>query len=202
MPCKGPGGICIRVKICGVTRVEDALLAERAGASAIGIVMCSDSPRSVSFERAERIMNETGPLTAVVLVTHTTVRADLDDILGLGPHAIQISHHFRDLPGKGVKIIRSLRPGDPLPGDCDAVVVDASQGKGLPYDPEYARMVVKNSKIPVILAGGLAPDNVARAIREVRPYAVDVASGVEAGRGIKDPGKVRAFISACHREIS
>jgi phosphoribosylanthranilate isomerase len=182
--------------------VEDALFAERAGASAIGIVMCSDSPRSVSFDRAGRIMNEIGPLTSVVLVTHTSDRADLDQMLGLGPHAIQISHPFRDLPRKGVKIIRSLRPGDPLPGDCDAVVVDASQGKGLPYDPEYARMAVKNSKIPVILAGGLTPENVARAIREVRPYAVDVASGVEAGRGIKDPEKVRAFISACFREQS
>jgi phosphoribosylanthranilate isomerase len=164
--------------------------------------MCSDSPRSVSYDKAERIMSETGPLTAVVIVTHTTARADLDKILGLAPHAIQISHPFHDLPGKEVKVIRSLRTGDPLPGDCDAVVVDASQGKGLPYDQVYARMVVKNSKIPVILAGGLTPDNVARAIREVRPYAVDVASGVEAGRGIKDPEKVRAFISACLREQS
>ena len=147
-------------------------------------------------------MSEIGPLTTVVLVTHTTARADLDQILGLGPHAIQISHPFHDLPGHGVKVIRSLRPGDPLPGDCDAVVVDASQGKGLPYDPAYARMVVKNSKIPVILAGGLTPDNVARAIMEVHPYAVDVASGVEAGRGIKDPEKLRAFISACFGEHS
>jgi phosphoribosylanthranilate isomerase len=182
--------------------VEDALLAEQAGASAIGIVMCSDSPRSVSYDRAKAVISEMGPLTTTVIVTHTRDQADVDKILGLNPCAIQISHPFHDLFGKEVKIIRSIRPGDPLPGDCDALVVDASQGKGLPYNPAYARMVAKKSKIPVILAGGLTPGNVAFAIREVRPYAVDVASGVESGPGIKDPDKVRAFIGACFREQS
>jgi phosphoribosylanthranilate isomerase len=180
--------------------VEDALFAEQAGASAIGIVMFSDSPRSVGYDRARSILREMGPLTPAVIVTHTRNRADVNEILGLNPCAIQISHPFQDLSGTGVKIIRSIRPGDPLPEDCDALVVDASQGKGLPYDPTYARMAVKRSKIPVILAGGLTPGNVAYAIREVCPYAVDVASGVESGPGIKDPGKVRAFIDACFRE--
>jgi len=180
--------------------VEDALFAERAGASAIGIVMCSDSLRSVSYDQARDILADMGPLSATVIVTHTRNRADLNEILGLNPCAIQISHPFQDLSGTGVKIIRSIRPGDPLPEDCDALVVDASQGKGLPYDPAYARMVVKKSKIPVILAGGLTPGNVAYAIREVDPYAVDVATGVESGPGIKDPRKVRAFIDACFRE--
>jgi len=180
--------------------VGDALFAEQAGASAIGIVMCSDSPRSVSYNLAGDILTEMGPLTATVIVTHTRNRAAVNEILGLNPCAIQISHPFQDLSGTGVKIIRSIRPGDPIPEDCDALVVDASQGKGQPYDPVYARMVVKKSKIPVILAGGLTPGNVAHAIREVRPYAVDVASGVESRPGIKDPGQVQAFIDACFRE--
>jgi phosphoribosylanthranilate isomerase len=143
-----------------------------------------------------------GPLISTVIVTHSRNMADIDRILGLNPCAIQISHPFQNLSGKGVRIIRSIRPGDPLPEDCDAVVVDASQGKGLPYDLEYARMVAENSKIPLILAGGLTPGNVAHAIRELHPYAVDVASGVESAPGIKDPHKVRDFISACFREQS
>ena len=175
--------------------MEDLLLAEQAGASAVGIVMCSDSPRSVDSDQARFLLGEAGPLTVTVIVTHTADLKDIDGILGLNPCALQISHPFPDLRGKGVKIIRSIRPGDPVPGDCDALVVDASQGKGLHYDPAYARMVVEQSKIPVILAGGLTPGNVVRAIRKVRPYGVDVASGVESRPGIKDPEKVRSFIN-------
>ncbi|MBP1929312.1 phosphoribosylanthranilate isomerase [Methanolinea mesophila] len=160
-------------------------------------MMCSDSPRSVHSEQAGILLDNAGPLTVTVIVTHTRDMEDIDSIIGLNPCALQISHPFPDLRGRGVKIIRSIRPGERIPDDCDALVVDASQGKGLPYDPVYARKVVERSTVPVILAGGLTPANVAGAIREVRPYAVDVATGVESRPGIKDPEKVRAFMRAC-----
>ena len=118
-------------------------------------------------------------------------------MIALHPHAIQISHPFRFAENPGVRVIRVIGRGDPLPGDCDAVIVDDSHGKGRDFDPSYARDTVKRSTVPVILAGGLTPDNVGEAIRRVRPYAVDVASGVELSPGIKNPEKVKAFIAAC-----
>ena len=118
-------------------------------------------------------------------------------MIALRPDAIQISHPFIFENDPGVQVIRVIGRGDPLPEDCDAVIVDDSHGKGRDFDPSYARETVKRSKIPVILAGGLTPENVGEAIRRIRPYAVDVASGVEISPGIKDHEKVRAFIAAC-----
>jgi phosphoribosylanthranilate isomerase len=118
-------------------------------------------------------------------------------MIGLHPHAIQISHPFTFRDDPGVKVIRVIGRGDPLPEDCDAVIVDDSHGKGRDFDPSYASNTVMHSQIPVILAGGLTPENVGDAIRRVRPYAVDVASGVEVSPGVKDHEKVRAFIAAC-----
>lgn len=189
----------MRVKICGIARLEDALFAEEQGADAIGVVVFSKgaSQRVVKAEKAREIFEAVGPFTTTVAVSHTKSEDDLRRIIALHPHAIQISHPFRFDEDPGVRIIRVVGRGDPLPEDCDAVIVDDSHGKGRDFDPAYARDTVKHAKIPVILAGGLTPDNVGEAIRRVRPYAVDVASGVEVSPGIKDPEKVRAFIAAC-----
>jgi phosphoribosylanthranilate isomerase len=89
-----------------------------------------------------------------------------------------------------------VRPGNALPEDGDGIVVDQSMGTGTLFDPGFALDVVRRSPVPVILAGGLTPENVAGAIRAVRPYAVDVASGVEVRPGVKDPARVTAFIRA------
>jgi phosphoribosylanthranilate isomerase len=93
-------------------------------------------------------------------------------------------------------VIRVIGRDKPLPEDCDAIIVDESHGSGRHFDRSYARDVVQRSKVPVILAGGLNPENVADAIRQVQPYAVDVASGIEKLPGIKDPRKIAAFIAA------
>ena len=186
----------MRVKICGITSVEDARHAEEAGADAIGVVLLSKSPRCVSLERARRIFRAAGPFIATVAVTHTRSQDDLTRVLALRPHAIQISHPFTFAARPLAQILRVVRPGDPLPGDADALVVDQSMGTGRPYDPEFARGLIRGSLLPVILAGGLTPGNVAGAIRAIRPYAVDVASGVEVRPGVKDPAKVAAFVRA------
>ena len=184
------------MKICGITRAVDARHAERAGASAIGVILFSDSPRCVTPERARDIFASVGPFTTTVAVTHTRSQEDLEGIIALHPGAIQISHSFM-FPGKPpAKVIRVVKPGDPLRDDCDALVVDGSMGTGSLYDAGYARDAVWEARVPVILAGGLTPGNVAEAIRSVRPYAVDVASGVEVRPGVKDPSLVTAFIRA------
>jgi phosphoribosylanthranilate isomerase len=188
----------MRIKICGITRPEDALFAEQAGADAIGVVVFSEnvSPRSVSPDRAREIFGKVGPFTTTVAVSHTTSEDDLRRILALHPRAIQISHPFEFHCDPGVVVIRVIGRGDPLPADCDAIIVDDSHGQGRTFDLSYARDAVQRSRVPVILAGGLSPENVCRAIGEVRPYAVDVASGVEVSPGIKDYRKIEAFIAA------
>jgi phosphoribosylanthranilate isomerase len=189
----------MRVKICGITRVEDALVAEQAGADAIGVVVFSRgaSGRTVDAKKALEVFDAVGPFTSTVAVSHTKSEDELRQIIALRPDAIQISHPFRFREDPGVRIIRVIGRGDPLPEDCDAVIVDDSHGKGQEFDPAYARETVKRSALPVILAGGLTPENVREAIATIRPYAVDVASGVEQAPGIKDAKKVRAFIAAC-----
>jgi phosphoribosylanthranilate isomerase len=189
----------MRIKICGITRPEDATFAEQQGADAIGVVVFSGgvSRRVVGEKRAREIFDAVGPFTTTVAVSHTRSEEELMRMIALRPHAIQISHPFRFEENPGVRVIRVIGRGDPLPEDCDAVIVDDSHGKGRVFDSSYACDTVKRSAVPVILAGGLTPENVGEAIRRVRPYAVDVASGVEVSPGIKDPEKVRAFIEAC-----
>jgi phosphoribosylanthranilate isomerase len=186
----------MRVKICGVTRIKDAVHAERAGADAIGVILFSDSPRCINPGRAREIFGSLGPFTTTVAVTHTKSRRDLNRIIALRPDAIQISHRFTFPRSPPVRVLRVVKPGDLLPDDADALVVDGSRGTGRPFDLAFAREVVKRARVPVILAGGLTPENVAGAIESVRPHAVDITSGVEARPGIKDPSRVTEFIRA------
>ena len=187
----------MRVKICGITRVEDARFAEQAGVDAVGVVMYSPtSRRSVPDAKAREIFSALGPFVTRVIVTHTESQSDLEKILAFRPDAIQISHPFVFEKTPGARVLRVIGRGDAVPADCDAVIVDESMGAGKTFDRDFAKTVVKESAVPVILAGGLTPENVGVAIREIRPYAVDVASGVETAPGIKDHTKIAAFIRA------
>lgn len=189
----------MRIKICGITRPMDAQYAEQSGADAVGVVVFSESPRSVSTRRAREIFDTIGPFTTTVAVSHTRSKGELEQMIALHPSAIQISHPFTFSENPGVRVIRVIGRGDPLPSDCDAIIIDDSHGEGKAYDPSFARRAVERSTVPVILAGGLTPDNVSEAVERIRPYAVDVATGVEASPGIKDYKKIRAFITACRR---
>jgi phosphoribosylanthranilate isomerase len=187
----------MRVKICGITRKEDARFAEWAGADAIGVVMYSpSSPRSVTEEKAREIFDALGPFVTRVIITHTRSMRDIRRILAVRPDAIQISHPFVFAEAPGARVLRVIGRGNAVPADCDAVIVDDSMGAGRHFDRAFAKEVVQRSPVPVILAGGLTPENVGGAIREIRPYAVDVASGVEERPGIKDHKKIAAFIAA------
>jgi phosphoribosylanthranilate isomerase len=187
----------LRIKCCGITRPEDALCAEACGADAIGVVVFSPpSVRSVSTEQARKIFDAVGPFITTIAVSHTTSNDELEQILALRPDAIQISHRFTIRKKPAPKVIQVIGKNDPLPIDCDAIIVDESHGSGRNFDLPSARQIVMNSRKPVILAGGLTPENVQDAIRQVHPYAVDVASGIESAPGIKDHKKIAAFIAA------
>ena len=187
----------MRIKCCGITRPQDARFAEACGADAIGVVVFSPpSLRSVTPQRAREIFNATGPFTTTVAVSHTTSYEDLEQILALRPDAVQLSYPFMFREKPCPKVIRVIGRNDPLPADCDAIIVDESHGSGKSFDLSHACRAVMSSRVPVILAGGLTPENVTDAIRQVHPYAVDVASGIESSPGIKDHRKIAAFIAA------
>jgi phosphoribosylanthranilate isomerase len=169
-------------------------MAEKAGADAIGIVVCSDSPRNVSLETASEILAHLGPFTAGICVTHTKSGEEFQSIIDLHPSGVQVSYPFIQPAGTGVKIIRVVESGVELPHNCDAVVIDESRGSGRLFSPGFAKCAVRESEVPVILAGGLNPDNVKGAIDDIHPYAVDVASGVEISPGVKDTDLVYRFI--------
>ena len=192
----------MRIKCCGITRPADARYAEACGADAIGVVVFSpNSKRSVTPERAHEIFHAVGPFTTTVAVSHTKSPEDLEQILALHPDAIQISHPFVFQEKPGAKVIRVIGRNDPVPTDCDALIVDESHGRGKNFDLSHAHNVVQQSALPVILAGGLTPENVTDAIRQVHPYAVDVASGIETAPGIKNHKKIAAFIAAARRGV-
>jgi len=183
------------IKICGITRVADAVCAEEAGADAIGVVMFSDSPRSIFPECAEEIFGAVSDV-ATVVVTHTTSEKELAEIIALRPSAIQMSYHFpipENYPGA---VIRVIGAGDQIPDDCEWVAVDESKGAGRLYNPEFAKQVIEKARPRVMLCGGLTPANVRDAILSVRPDAVDVCSGMEISPGKKDHTLIWAFVRA------
>lgn len=156
--------------------------------------MFSDSKRLVSPDRAREIFSSVGPFVTRVCVSHTSSEDEWKKILAIGPDAVQISHPFRIRESDGTRIIRVIMPGDSIPEEADALIIDASRGTGQVYDEEYVRRVQSRAEVPVILAGGLTPDTVAHAVQQFRPYAVDVASGVESAPGIKDHALIQEFV--------
>lgn len=197
----------VRRKICGITRVEDALAAVAAGADAIGLVFYAKSPRAVSMEQACQIVAALPPFVTSVGLFVDIERAELQRILAAVPLDLLQFHGDENLvqcEGYSRPYIKALRikPGDDIAAMMadypsasgillDTYVEGVPGGTGLAFDWS---LVPAQLPKPVILAGGLTPDNVAAAIARVKPYAVDVSGGVEASKGIKDADKVRAFI--------
>lgn len=198
----------IRVKICGITNETDARLAVDAGADAVGFVFFEKSPRCVSVEEAKRIIDGLPPFVSKVGVF---VNATLDRIrgtlVGCGLDTVQL--HGDETPefaaaisfAKCYKAFRVQNAGalEQLPafGTCawllDSYVPGQMGGTGESFNWDIGRAAVEMGR-PVILAGGLTHENVGLAVRRVRPYGVDVSSGVEASPGRKDPRKVRMFV--------
>jgi phosphoribosylanthranilate isomerase len=199
----------VRSKICGITRIEDALAAVAAGADAIGLVFYAESPRAVSVEQAAAILQALPPFVTSVGLFVDMPRAELQALLQRLPLDLLQFHGDEspaDCEGHGRPYIKALRvrPGEdvaaamaPYAGArgilLDTFVEGVPGGTGATFDWS---LVPRQAAKPIILAGGLEAGNVAAAIRQVRPYAVDVSGGVEASKGIKDAGRIRAFVQA------
>ena len=201
----------VKVKICGITNIEDALHAAGCVADALGFVFYDRSPRCLSPEAARGIIAELPPfVTAVGLFVNETperIRQIADfcglDVLQL--HGDEVPADCDFAPRRVVKALR-VKKAASLDGHAayavsalllDAWVAGTYGGTGERFNWELAAAVARQR--PVILAGGLRAENVAAAVHTVRPYGVDVSSGVEAAPGIKDPAKVEAFIRNAKR---
>ena len=195
----------VRVKICGITNPDDALQAAACGADAIGLVFFAKSPRCVSPERAREIIARLPPLvTTVGLFVNEdprTIRAvaaqcrlDRVQLHGDESPADCLLPPLRVLKALRVRDAESLARADDYPADLllDAWSDQVYGGSGRQFDWQLARALA--ARRPIILAGGLRPDNVAEAVAAVNPYAVDVSSGVERSPGRKDHEKVAEFI--------
>ena len=196
-----------RVKICGITRVEDALAAARLGADAIGLVFYAKSPRAVSISQAQGLIRALPPFVSVVGLFVDAAPEEIHRVLAAVPLDI-LQFHGNETPaacrGYGRVYIKALRmdKDTDLPSlvrpydDAAGILVDTyvhgvPGGTGQVFD--WSRMPA-HMACPVILAGGLTPENVAAAVAQVRPWAVDVSGGVEAAPGVKDAAKIAAFI--------
>ena len=202
----------VRVKVCGVTRVEDARHAWACGADALGLNFWPQSPRHVGAALARNLAATRPAFGAVVGVF---VNADPAEVRALvrevGLTAVQL--HGDEPPeacaGYGVPVIKALRVSGPADverarayagaGDVTTLLLDGAAaaygGGGVGFDWALCAPLVETG-VPLVVAGGLNPGNVAAAVLQVRPAGVDVASGVERAPGLKDPDAVRAFVRA------
>ncbi len=207
-----------RVKVCGITAEADRDAAVAAGADALGFVVDvrADTDRELDPERAATLVDGVPPFATTVLVT---MPADADRAVELhrttGADVVQLHN---DLPPAavaevaertGARVVKAVS-ADPAEarryaGVADALLVDSRDeagagGTGERGDWAAARAIRREVAVPLVLAGGLTPDNVAAAVDAVEPYAVDVSSGVERREGRKDHDAVRAFVAAARRQ--
>lgn len=194
----------VRVKICGLTRLGDALHAAACGADALGFVVWPGSKRAITVPDLARLRRELPPFVQTVAVTVNATPVDLVEIWKLtGVGAVQLHGDetpaaYRGLPMPVIKAFRAPPPAADLDAwDAAAFLADGAAaghygGSGVAADRATVEALAATGRL--ILAGGLTPETVAEAVGRTRPYAVDVASGTEAEPGIKDPSRVRAFI--------
>ncbi len=199
----------VRIKICGITRLADALTAVTLGADALGLVFYAASPRAVTVSQAQAIVAALPPFVTPVGLFVDAPAAQVHEVLAAVPLAL-LQFHGEESPAycaafqrPYLKALR-MRPTLDLHQAAsayataqglllDTYVPGVKGGTGLVFDwQQIPRGVSK----PLVLAGGLTADNVAEAIATVQPYAVDVSGGVEASKGVKDPAKMAAFIQA------
>ncbi|QNM94973.1 phosphoribosylanthranilate isomerase [Chitinimonas koreensis] len=200
-----------RVKICGLRDVAMANKAAALGADAIGLVFYEPSPRHVSINMAHEIVASLPPFVTSVGLFVDAEHSLVDGVLRTLPldllqfHGDEPPEYCRSFGLPYIKAVR-VKPGvdllefadryaDARGLLCDAWSPAAPGGTGERFD---WGLLAKDLSLPIVLSGGLSPDNVGEAIRSVQPWAVDVSSGVEAERGVKDPARIAAFIDAVH----
>ena len=200
------------IKICGITRLEDAEAAVAFGANALGFVLWPQSPRHASFETVQRIGAFLPPFVIRVGVFVNPTAGDISQAAASGIQVAQIHGELPSWPGgrPPLPVIRAVHLGSDGAESIEPSVPDATilldaddpkrhGGTGKTVDWKRAALVARLRR--VVLAGGLTPSNIAQAIGTVRPYAVDVASGVEASPGVKDHELMRQFIAAAKETV-
>ena len=196
-----------RVKICGITRAQDALEVVKQGADAIGLVFYPKSPRNVSAAQAAEIVSKIPAFITVVGLFVDAEPAFVQEVLSvvrldlLQFHGDETASQCRQYSRPYMKAIRVKSDTNLVQyavdyADAKALLLDAFAegvpgGTGLVFDWS---LIPQNFPLPIVLAGGLNAENVGVAIEQVRPYAVDVSGGVEASKGIKDAAKIAAFM--------
>ena len=201
----------VRVKICGITNQIDALKAARIGAWALGFIFYKKSPRFISPFKARKIIESLPPfVTPVGVFVNHPAGAVKDIINHCGLRAVQLhgdeDHHFcHRLKSYNVKVIKVFRVGenfDPQivePFKVDAFLFDTFEptnygGSGKTFDWNILKQIKSSYDVPLILSGGLNAQNVIEPVNELKPYAVDVNSGVEESPGKKDHKKMKDFV--------
>jgi phosphoribosylanthranilate isomerase len=196
-----------RVKICGITRAQDARAAADAGADAIGLVFYPPSPRFLSVERAREIRDALPPFVQSVALFVNADATQVAQVIGR-VHPGMLQFHGEETPeycaqfglpylkacrvAQGVDLLKYLRPFSAASAWLLDAHVEEYGGVGASFD--WA-LVPASLERPLVLSGGLTKDNVGSAVRRVRPWAVDVSSGVESAKGIKDAARIAAFIA-------
>lgn len=193
-----------RVKICGLRSPEAVAAAVQAGADAIGFVF-AESPRSIDIDTAVRLAAGVPDDVATVAVMQHPDRALVEAVLdGLRPHFLQTDNHdFETIHLHGpTRPLPVFRSGGPLPQRLPRLLLfeGPRSGSGQTADWGMAKELARDARL--VLAGGLDADNVVSAIRRVRPYGVDVSSGVEAAPGIKDPELIYRFVTAARTAVT
>jgi phosphoribosylanthranilate isomerase len=201
-----------RVKICGIRRVEDAMFAANAGADAIGLNFYAPSPRAVTLQQAIAVRAALPPFVSTVALFVNAARSEVNDVCeSLNPSLLQFhGDEDHDYCASFLRpYLKAIRVGASMEAD-DLVQLQTefSTAKALLLDTlstsQYGgtgesfnwNVIPQSLREKIVLAGGLTAINVGDAIRKVRPWAVDVSSGVERGKGISDPEKILAFMSA------
>ena len=196
-----------RIKICGITRAQDGVAAARSGADAIGLVFYPPSPRFLNVERAREIRDALPPFVQTVALFVNPDAAQVAQVIGRAQPGL-LQFHGEETPAfcaqfglpyvkacrvaPGVDLLKYLRPFSTASGWLLDAHVEEYGGIGASFDWS---LVPTRLERPLVLSGGLTRENVATAVRRVKPWAVDVSSGVESAKGIKDAAKIAAFIA-------
>lgn len=193
------------VKICGITSVDDALLAAGLGADAVGLIFAASS-RRVTAGQARDIVRRLPPGIVSVGVFRNERREKVVEVANtIGLRAVQLHGHESPedtawIAERVPNVFKAFAAGDPALRRAEgyaparALIDSPEPGSGKPFD--WERLALERPEFPFVLAGGLRPDNVAAAVELLQPWGVDVASGVEARPGVKDPVALRTFIAA------
>lgn len=200
-----------RIKFCGMTRGSDIEFALALGVDYLGLILVPESPRRLSWDQARQLRRQIGQRAEVVLLTRNASACELHEwVEAITPDVVQF--HGQEPAAFCAQFGRPWWKAVPMGALADAVAVqayldafasadrwlfdshgqDTQGGRGLAFD--WARL--QSVQTPYVLAGGLKPDTVGAAVRQLRPWAVDVASGIESSPGIKDEARMRAFVEA------